>query len=154
MAQPLPRSQTFYVGRQAMLSVSLSFSPFALPMPRQVGLACSGELRSRVLPPITPFSPFSPLSPFTTFRIRRGNSDSISLEGTMRSNECLYVRDSEYRSQNRSTDLFSLPFRIFFFIKNVYKDTYFFYIENILSYFFVVKSWTNLSAINRSLMVY
>lgn len=71
-AQPLPRSQTFYAGRQATLSLCL-----ALPMPLGVGLACSGELRSSP----SPYSPFPSLS-FTTFRRRGGNTDGISLEGT------------------------------------------------------------------------
>lgn len=87
-AQPLPRSQTFYAGRQATLSLCL-----ALPMPLGVGLACSGEFRSSPLYYSLPLTLFS-----TTFRIRRGNTDGISLEGTTRSDEHLRVRDCGHSS--------------------------------------------------------
>lgn len=78
------------VGRQCSLAISLCLS---LCLAR-ASATWFGVLRRTSQQSFSPYRsfPFLPLPPFTTFRIRRGNSDSISLEGTMRPGECLYVR--------------------------------------------------------------
>lgn len=107
------------VGRQCSLAISLCLS---LRLAR-TSATWFGVLRRTSQQSFSPYRsfPFLPLPPFTTFRIRRGNSDSISLEGTMRPGECLYVRKIA-GTDLKIGALFCLslfPSRIFFFFKCV-----------------------------------
>lgn len=99
--QPLPRSQTFHAGRQATLSLCL-----ALPHVSRRWFGVLRRISQQSFSLLLSQHPTPPAS-FTTFRILRGNTDGISLEGTTHPDE--HLRDSDPLNRAR---IYSLGYSI------------------------------------------